>query len=533
MRSSALKVGRALLAALPFLAGALVAMGPTLLHADWPENHEGLGAFSRVEHFRRAFLEGDFFPLWSRFCFQGHGTPAPLLYHRLFNFVAGAFAVPLGTDAGLRVGLWLFGALGMAGLYRAARGLGADAWVAFAAAWAFVSAPYVMTDWLIRGSPAEATAVLLTPWLLEGLLRWVRGERAHLSLGLWLAALFHAHMVMFLFAAPLVALAFALRLRLPGRTVAVADAAIAGGVVLLVAGPVAFLVLKLGPFFRVDALNMFLPWDQLVAWPGYFADTAFQWGRQWQGVSVEVGRWLWASLALGAVAGLAKDLRRVKAAPVALLAGAIVFYGFLQLEVSMPLYRAVPRATLLQFPWRLVGFLTPAVALLAAALWGAAARGGLKRRLAGALVWAVVAVLHLASAWRAQAIHYQRYTPEVYAQHVTHLDDPWTAREMMPVTVGYEPPPRTPLVRVDGCTVVRQRPELGEETHFRVLEVELDAPQGCVVALSQFATPILTAEGDGVEGRLADGTLALQVRPGGTVARFRVRSVWELFRALL
>lgn len=71
---------------------ALLAVAVVLPGRGWPYNHDGLSAFERTESFRRAFLAGDLFPTWSPFCFNGHGTPGPFFYHRLFYTVSGGLA---------------------------------------------------------------------------------------------------------------------------------------------------------------------------------------------------------------------------------------------------------------------------------------------------------------------------------------------------------------------------------------------------------------------------------------------------------
>jgi hypothetical protein len=70
----------------------------------WPINHEFFVMFERVEAFRRAYLAGDWFPLWTPFSNNGHGSPIPFFYHRLFNTGASLLAVVAGsTYAGVKV----------------------------------------------------------------------------------------------------------------------------------------------------------------------------------------------------------------------------------------------------------------------------------------------------------------------------------------------------------------------------------------------------------------------------------------------
>src|SRR5207253_4129427 len=104
-------------------------------------------------------------PVWSRFAPTGHGTPAPLFYHRLFYLVSGAFAIPSGTPAGVRIALLFFLALGGMGMVAAARRLGAPWLHAIILGCYLPAANYTLTDWLVRGAMAEFSAMMLLPWV--------------------------------------------------------------------------------------------------------------------------------------------------------------------------------------------------------------------------------------------------------------------------------------------------------------------------------------------------------------------------------
>jgi hypothetical protein len=163
--------------------------------SGWPDNHERQAMFERVEMFRRAFLAGDLLPVWSPFSHNGHGSPLPLFYHRLFTSTAALLALAVGSYAATKAMITAVLALGCAGMHHAARTLGLASPYRWASGALFAGAPYVLTEWLTRGAVAEFFAMAIVPFLLAAMIRFARGERVGWSLGLWATALFHAHSV--------------------------------------------------------------------------------------------------------------------------------------------------------------------------------------------------------------------------------------------------------------------------------------------------------------------------------------------------
>ena len=123
------------------LLAALFMVLPVALRPGWPYSHDYASPFERIEGFRRAFLALDFFPTWTPFAFNGHGSPTPLIYHRLFSVVGGLISLPLGSDLGTRVTLVAFAWFGAWGLYRVARRLEIGPSRALLVAVAFLWAP--------------------------------------------------------------------------------------------------------------------------------------------------------------------------------------------------------------------------------------------------------------------------------------------------------------------------------------------------------------------------------------------------------
>ena len=501
----------------------------------WPNNHEALSIFERAEGFRRAYEAGDFFPLWTPFCHNGHGSPWPFFYHRLFTTLSGSLAWLLGsTYRGVQLALVLVLFVGASGVAAAARGLGASPRVQVLVAFLLCFSQYAFFDWLIRGAAAELSAMMLYPWLLWACLRLHAEGRGGWTVGLALALLFYAHTVMFLYAFPTLAIALGFVLARRGwRTTLVATGQ-AALVVLVLCAPYAVLLVRLGRYFNTDVLGMFVPDKEFLPLWRYVWDSEFRWGRQWQGVTPELGRALLAGVTvLAAVTLGSRGSLRGRGTGLAFLSLAAGFYALLQLPLSAPFYRGIPFALLLQFPWRLVGFLTVLLVLVLGVLVESSIqRGGWRRGLA--LAMAGLALLTGVRVWW-KATHplYEAYGRTELENQLAGLDRPWSANEYLPRTilpVGLAPP--MPFLSHEGCARVEAEPAaaLHGPLHFDRISLSVSASQGCAVHFNQFLTPFLGYETNGPAQFLLTpaGTLAIHLPAGEHQLVLRRRGFLEL-----
>ncbi len=510
------------------LLAALGMVLPVAVRGGWPYSHEYSAPFERVEAFRRAFVAFDLVPTWTPFAFNGHGTPSPLIYHRLFNWVGGLLAVPLGTELGTRVALIAFAWFGAWGLYRVARRLDIGPARALLVAVAFLWAPYSLTDWLVRGSFAEFASMMVLPWLLEALVRQLQGERVWVSLGLSLAALMHAHQSLGLFLAPLPVLSTAMALLAPARGArgrVLLDALKAAGLGLALTLPWLVPVLRVGGAFRLDTLKIYVPWGQYVAWSRYLVDDDFPWGHTFQGFSVELSRALLVATGLGLGAAVVSGARTRRPRELLFLAAVLFGASLLQSNVATPLYQSVPNAALLQFPWRMLSLMTPVACLIFGLVLEAVAQRGRLWALVATGLALAVAGQHALRTRAAQAVNYAAFTPEAMQKVLVDLDGPTSAGEYFPRTTP-NAPERTPWVQVPGCTLKRVTPPA--PAHFTRLEVELEPGPACRVVFSQFVSPLLALEGD---GRAVDAGpfVTVDVPAGGTHVVLRRRNLLELW----
>lgn len=390
------------------LLASLLACSRVLVLSGWPENHDGVACFQKVEIFRRAFADGNLLPLWTPLAENGYGSPFPFFYHRLFNTLAGAIALATGsvtTAVKVVIPLLLFtGALGMR---RALLGMGLGAFHAMGGALLLVFSNYAYTDWVVRGAFGEFTAFMLVPWLTVAALEVMKGNpRAGWRLGAVLSLIFFAQSTIFVFAFALVLVAFLGALVLSDdRRRVLLNFGQAALVVLPATGPFVAGIRLFGKDLDLDRLRtgMFSVFRNFVPLGEYLYDRIGGWTSSTAGYSVEIGRGfntLALVCLLAAAAGIARRdssmLARARATRPAwlLVLGSAVLYFVLQTPLAAPLYRLAPAIQFIQFPWRLLAFSTTAsifiLCLSLDLLEAGGASRAVRRGLRTALVFAVL-----------------------------------------------------------------------------------------------------------------------------------------------
>src|SRR5450759_1117484 len=174
------------------LVASLLACSRILVLPGWPENHDGVACFQKVEIFRRAFADGNLLPLWTPLAENGYGSPFPFFYHRLFNTLAGAVALTTGSAySAVKVVIPFLLFTGALGMRRVLLAMGLGEFHAVCGALLLIFSNYAYTDWVVRGAFAEFTAFMLVPWLTRAALGVAFGRpRAGWGLGVALSLLF-------------------------------------------------------------------------------------------------------------------------------------------------------------------------------------------------------------------------------------------------------------------------------------------------------------------------------------------------------
>ena len=371
MSAAADAPGRPAAGAALLLGGAAAALAWALAPAlaPWPlSGHSAALDLQRAEAWHSAVAAGDLFPRWLPDLYGGYGSPifnyyAPLPYAlgELFRASgAGALWAPKLALAALFVS----GALGARALARRLFGPLAGA-VAFGL-WALQ--PYLLLDLYVRSALGEIAGLALLPWALVGLLAVGSPPRAAAvaRAAFAFALLVVAHNIVALLAAPalaLVALAAKPAAARLARSVALALGLALSAFYWLPALAEKDLVwaeesLTLGQF---DVERNFLPTAVLLPWRAQLEIPA----HRALPFELHLGYAFWLAVAAApwvvrrtAPAGRPATLAWTAAAVLVLVAAT---------ALAAPLWRLLPLARFVQFPFRLLGPVSLAGVMLAAA----------------------------------------------------------------------------------------------------------------------------------------------------------------------
>lgn len=378
---------RGLWQALLFLYAILaLSFGPIAAHDGWPVNHDLLFWKYRlliyVEHFRRF----DFFPIWSESAALGLGAPAPVLYHKLFYFLAATFYLLSGSvKASILAALCSFSVAGVLGMRALFCFVGVKPRAALVAGAVLLFCNYTYTDWVVRGAFAEHSAMMLLPWLFRWLFGVLLGEapRRLLRTGaLTFSALYLAHATLFYFAAAPVLAAVAWRLIRGGdrKPFLVALLGI-GSAFAAISVPIVACQLLLVPELNFkEGLTVFAPKDYFSSLAQYLTGEDYRWGRD-AGYSVQL------DMPLVVIAGVAltwvlqtylcQRSKRLGASPEGAREASVWLRGYLACWLCVPYfafllssasnaaYVHIPGFWALQFPWRLLAFVSVLSVILA------------------------------------------------------------------------------------------------------------------------------------------------------------------------
>ncbi len=375
----------------------LVALAP-LLSPGLPDTHDGLYHIFRAVQLEISLREGDLYPRWAPDFVQGLGYPVFNFYAPLLNYLLVALhQLGLTFVDALKASIALaFFAAGV-GTYLFSRGpLGQQG--ALLAAAAYVYAPFLLMEAYVRADVPEQLALAWLPFVLLAFRRLVEAPSAG-RLGVAAvayAALVLTHNLTAFFFSPFLLLyvVLSLALRRAWRTAPAALLGLALGVGLSAfywlpaLGEQGWVQIERAinePGF--DFRDHFLPVEQMLSpQPACDLREGNAWPEHRLGVSQVVL----------AVFGLAAMFRRGLPSQarwhLALFALAAVLLGFLMTEAATGVWEAVPYLAFLQFPWRLLGMASLAVAFVAggAALWlpgtPAALGGGGRARLAAVVL---------------------------------------------------------------------------------------------------------------------------------------------------
>ena len=369
---------------------------PVVTSHNWPLNHEYYSFYLRTMVWAEHMLQGDWFPIWSTMDNNGFGSPQPLMYHKLFYLLAGGFYAITGLlKVSILLSIWGGLMVGAIGIYALCRAIGCVKPLAWCGAIMLVTANYTITNWLIRGAMAEFFAAMLVPWVLAAFTHWLNKDgnryRANGWLGLTIGLLYLGHSVLGFYMVLL--LGSVTLILLLSRAILVTRLAplpllFGIGVLAILIGPylgVQFLIAGDYDMSRIIPAE-YRPEKQIKPLNLYFWDANWKWGHVWNSYTVQLDWPVLLLLVTGIIYNTIVFVMRWKknggfnpeqawfsrlavSLPVKALILLLALAFILQTHWATLFYSHFPGAEFIQFPWRLLGVMTPCLIALALMCW--------------------------------------------------------------------------------------------------------------------------------------------------------------------
>jgi hypothetical protein len=347
--------------------------------SGWPVGEAFNNELILVPIYAAHFRHLDFFPVWSSTDGLGLGTPVLLFYHKAFFYVAGFIFILFGgaLKQTLIVSIALFLVVGAYGMRQALTLVTDSRLLQTVGSVGFLFTNYVFTDWLTRGDLPEFSAMMIVPWLLYWCLNLLKNRRVSLVLIPVMALLVDAHSAIGLIAVITLAITMITFLAVAGirglRAIAPRLIVAVGGATVLLA-PTLLAELKFGQAFDPESKVTLYGKvaNEFVGFGSYFYDGRYRWlanNGLHNFVQIDFAIWIPIAIALIGAAALwvAKWTRpdRTRAASnlrtpcILMLLASLCVYLFLQLPVSLWIYRFLSPLQVVAYPYRMLTFITP------------------------------------------------------------------------------------------------------------------------------------------------------------------------------
>ena len=393
-------------------AAGLLVLSPVLRRSGWPLNQGSTAPLLLVQIYAAHFHHLDFFPVWSSSDAYGMGSPVLLYYHRTFFYVAGLLMAvgDLSLKASVVTTIAMFLFVGAYGMRQALRVVTDNVLLCTVGSLGFLFTNYTFTDWLFpRGDLAEFSAVMVVPWLLYWCLMLVKERRFSFLLIPIMVLLVNTHSAIALtslFALAVALITFLWRVGWGGLKAVLPRLGICVAAIVVLVAPLLIAAFKLGRNYDPATKNTsagYHVYQQFVSFGSYFVESGHQWlgfGREF----VQLDYALWVPVALAVVGTLVywAPTRRsptwwstawqAQAPVLVFLGGSLAVYLFLQLRVSLFVYRIIPPLQVINFPWRMLAYLTPLALVLVVVV-----ADGLRKVYPHPFIWRIATAGWLAS----------------------------------------------------------------------------------------------------------------------------------------
>ena len=402
-----------LLYAVFVVAAALLALSPVLRRSGWPLNQASTAPLLLVQLYASHFRHLDFFPVWSSSDAFGMGSPVLLYYHRTFFYVAGLLVAlgGLSLKASVVTTIGLFLVIGAYGMRRALRVVTDDRLLYTVGSLGFLFTNYVFADWLFpRGDFAEFSALMLVPWLLWWCLVFVKDQRFSYLLIPIVVILVNTHSAIALTALFVLAVAFLTFLLSAGSAglrAVLPRMVISFCAITVLLAPLLLVWVRLAKYYDPQTKNTahgYAVSQQFAEFRPTSSTPAIAGFPEISHNFVQIDYALWVPIALVVTGGLVhwartrcsptwwSAARRTQASVLGFLIGSLAVYLFLQLRVSLFVYRLIPPMQVTSFPWRMLAYISPLALILVVVL-----ADTLRRVFPRRAVWRAVAGGWLAS----------------------------------------------------------------------------------------------------------------------------------------
>ncbi len=308
------------------------------------------------------------------------GSPVLLYYHRDFFYIAGLiYALFDGLKASVVATITVFLVVGAYGMRQALGVVTNSRLLRTVGSLGFLFTNYVFTDWLDpRGDLAEFSALMIVPWLLYWCLNLVKYRRVSFVLIPVMVLVVNAHSAIALLSLVTLLIALAAFVTFAGfrglRAIGLRLIASVAGATLLLA-PTLLAELAFSQFYDPQTKNTANPYtisQQFVSFGSYFFDDSHRWLaalNQPDFVQIDFAIWVpvaaaLAALAVGCFVALRRRvrwtlLRHLDLPVIIFILVSLAVYLFLQLRISYFVYRILTPLLVINFPWRMLAFITP------------------------------------------------------------------------------------------------------------------------------------------------------------------------------
>ena len=407
------------------LAAAALIVSLVGRRSGWPIGQAFTEELILVPIYAAHFRHLDFFPVWSSSDGLGLGTPVLLYYQKAFFYVSGAIYILLGgaLKPTLIATIAIFLAVGAYGMRKTLALVTNSRLLCTVGSIGYLFTNYVFTDWLSRGDLPEFSALMIVPWLLFWCLNLVKNQRVSLTLIPVMVLLVDAHSAIALISVFTLITAMVTFVTIAGlkglRSIAPRLVVAVGGSALLLA-PTLLAELRMAQFYDpTSKVTHYAGISQdFVSFGSYFYDASYRWLAPDAHNLIQIDFAIWIPIAIsliGIISYIAvtrnieawRHLTRDVSVPqVMVLLVSLLIYLLLQLHISLVVYQILAPLEVIDYPYRMLAFITPIGIILVAML----ANGAICRYptatapKALAVIWlvSIVVLSPITSTWTAQ-----------------------------------------------------------------------------------------------------------------------------------